>query len=93
MARILLKGHILVEEKDLAAVLQELRRHIELTRQEEGCLVFDVMQNSDNKNIFNVYEEFIDSAAFTLHQQRVANSAWGKVTRNVERHYQVTEVD
>lgn len=77
--------------QDLSAVQAELPTHIELTRQEEGCLVFQVTQDLENNNVFNVYEEFVDSVAYEAHQARVKKSNWGKVAVNVERHYEVSE--
>lgn len=91
MSKIILQGHIIVPGADLASVQLELPTHIELTRQEAGCLVFQVTQDSENKNVFNVYEEFIDRDAFEAHQERVKESCWGQVAANVERHYQVCE--
>ncbi|BEU05319.1 hypothetical protein OAG1_41190 [Agarivorans sp. OAG1] len=40
---------------------------------------------------FGVFEEFRDKSAFEHHQARVKASHWGKVTVNVERHYQMVE--
>ena len=91
MARIILEGHIVVPDVDLAAVLLELPNHIRLTLEEAGCLRFEVTQKPDNKNVFCVSEEFVDRAAFEAHQRRVQSSEWGRVTSSVERHYQVTE--
>jgi len=89
LSKIILIGHIVVSDIDLVAVKEALTSHIELTRQELGCLVFDVSQDETNKNQFNVYEEFIDRNAFEAHQQRVANSDWALVSKNVERHYRI----
>ena len=58
MAKVILKGHIIVPDSDISAVKMELINHIELTRQEIGCFVFKVSQNTENLNRFNVYEEF-----------------------------------
>jgi quinol monooxygenase YgiN len=91
MSTLILKGHIVVSDTDLAKVVAELPTHIELTRDEDGCLCFEVTQSSDTPNIFYVYEEFTDRVAFDSHQQRVKSSAWGKAAANVQRHYQVTE--
>jgi len=91
VSKIILDGHIVVSDADLASVKAELSRHIELTQKEKGCLVFRVSQDSESKNIFNVYEEFVNRDAFEKHQQRVKNSQWGKITKNVERHYQISE--
>lgn len=92
MTRIVLSGYIIVPESDLAAVQQELPRHIELTRQEPGCLVFQVAQDTQNPARFDVREEFVDQKSFAEHQARVGTSRWGSVAANVTRHYQVTEV-
>lgn len=91
MLKVALQGHIIVSENNLSAVQAELPEHIELTRKEEGCLVFEVTQDKVNKNIFNVYEEFIDRTSFEKHQSRVTSSRWGQVTKSVERHYQIFE--
>ena len=62
---------------------------IALSKKEPGCLVFNVKQDKKNPQRFTVYEEFVDEQAFKLHQQRVARSDWGQVTKNVKRHYQI----
>jgi len=80
-----------VPSADLESVECELTNHIQLTRAEDGCVIFEVTQDSDNKHRSNVYEEFVDKPSFESHQQRVGQSAWGKITVNVERHYQITE--
>lgn len=90
MSKVVLKGYILVPNIDLEILKQELVTHIELTRQELGCLVFDISQDKSNASKFIVYEEFVDKYAFDKHQQRVKDSKWGNVTKSVERHYQVT---
>lgn len=91
LSKIILKGHIVVPEQDLASVRDELPNHIELTRRESGCLVFEVNQDLSNERIFRVYEEFVDQASFDSHQDRVKASRWGSVTVNVERHYGISE--
>ncbi len=90
MANIILSGFILVPEADLDIVTLALLEHTRLTRQEPGCICFEVKPNQDNPLRFDVYEEFVDQAAFDLHQQRVKASHWGTVTVNVSRHYQIT---
>lgn len=77
----------------LSMVKDELAIHIKLTRKEVGCLVFDVIQDKDNIHKFTVYEEFTNRISFAAHQDRVRKSMWGKVTAEVERHYQITGVE
>jgi len=91
MSKVILTGFILVPAEDLPAIKKELINHKQLTLQEEGCLIFDVVQCQSNPSRFNVYEEFVDKSAFEAHQKRVKSSYWGEVTVNVERHYELIE--
>lgn len=89
MVKVILEGYIDVLESDLDSINLELVTHIELTRAEEGCLVFQVEQDKENNNRFNVYEEFVSKEAFEKHQERVKKSRWGSVTKNVQRNYNI----
>lgn len=91
MAQVTLKGFIEVPASELDAVKTELANHIRLTLKEPGCMTFRVNQNDHNPLRFDVFEEFIDKAAFEHHQQRVKASHWGKLTANVVRHYEIFE--
>jgi quinol monooxygenase YgiN len=90
--KIILEGYILVPPVDLEVVSSELPVHIELTKKEEGCLVFEVSQDQGNLLKFHVYEEFTSQAAFEDHQARVKASRWGAITKNVERNYEITSL-
>ncbi len=87
--KVILKGHISVADEDLVHIKQALAQHISLTRAEVGCLVFEVQQDDADANRFNVYEEFSSQSAFAEHQNRVSQSYWGEITKNVSRHYQI----
>ena len=89
MSKITLKGFITATEDGMDGVLNELPNHIELTRKEIGCLVFDVTQDESDKSRFNVYEEFKNKESFEQHQNRVRTSIWGNITKNVERNYSI----
>jgi quinol monooxygenase YgiN len=91
LSKVILEGYVLVTDSDLATVKRELANHIQLTRQEEGCLVFEVTQDNENINRFNVYEEFTSQNAFILHQQRINTSEWGKVSLRLEKHYKTDD--
>lgn len=90
MTEVILQGYILVPAEDLKLVLLELPRHIELTRQEAGCIVFQVERDPEDHHRFNVYEKFSNQQAFEAHQARVKQSHWGMITKNVERHYKIS---
>lgn len=91
MPKVILTGRIIVPDSDLDSVIAALPTHINLSRNEKGCLKFEVIQSAEDKNIFNVYEEFVDKASFQCHQKRVRDSAWGRISANAERHYEVRE--
>ncbi len=91
LAKTILSGHIVVPAKDLSGVLAALPTHIELTRKEPGCLEFRVERDGQRADIFHVYEEFVDCAAFEAHQARIAGTAWQEASAHVERHYTVRE--
>jgi autoinducer 2-degrading protein len=93
LSKVILKGHIIVPTADLPAVKNELTTHMALTKKENGCLVFEVSQDAENINRFNVYEEFTNRESFSNHQIRVGKSKWGAVTVNVERHYEITDIE
>lgn len=93
MPKVILSGHIVVPASDLNLVQQELTVHIELTRQEPGCLIFDISQDVDNPHLFRVYEEFVHRSAFEAHQARVKESDWGRITADAQRHYKIREDD
>ena len=83
MKRVILRGHICVQGEQLGAVKRALEEHTRLTREEPGCIVFEVTQLTDDPLIFDVYEEFTNEAAFELHQNSVASSAWSEGTKDV----------
>ncbi len=87
MSKVILEGYVLASDFDLASVKRELSNHIKLTRQEEGCLVFEVSQDNENKNRFNVYEEFTSQETFKAHQLRLINTEWSKISEKLEKHY------
>ncbi len=91
MGKVTLKGYIVVPEDDLVTVRAALPEHIRLTRQERGCLVFDVDEVSEQPGRFEVYEVFQTMTDFESHQARVKSSDWGAVTKNVQRHYTIDE--
>ena len=87
--KVVLTGYIKVPVSELESVKQHLNSHVASTRDEPGCIEFDVEQREENPCIFDVYEEFEDSNSFIAHQERTKNSVWAEVTKNVERVYRI----
>lgn len=90
--KVKLEGYIEIPVEDLELVIKELPIHTELTRKEEGCIVFEVTQDPNRNNRFNVYEVFDSQTSFSYHQERVKNSKWGEITKNAARHYKINQI-
>ena len=75
MGKVKLSGYIVVPKDDLDLVLSELPNHIDLTRQEVGCISFDVRQSHSEPCRFDVDEEFRSREAFE-HRKRSANDVY-----------------
>ena len=89
MSKVILKGFIQIPKLELDVVKEQLELHIQLTREESGCLVFEVVQDGLDGCLFQVYEEFDSEESFSFHQERVKNSVWGEVSCNVNREYEI----
>ena len=77
MTEVRLSGQLLCTSRDeIDAVVRHLPEHLDLTRAEDGCLVFDVTA-TDDPFVWDVDELFRDGDAFRAHQARVTESEWG----------------
>lgn len=91
MPHVRLSGQLICTgDQETAIVAQHLPLHQHLTRAEPGCLTFEVQQ-TDDPHVWQVDEEFADDAAFAAHQERAANSEWGRATAGIERRYRFEE--
>ena len=91
--QIVVKGYIDIPLDELEAVVGALEIHKKLTRAEPGCLKFNVRPDRELLGRFIVYEKFASQEAFDTHQTRVKQSEWGRISVNVERHYEITELE
>lgn len=82
-----LEGHIDVPADRVVKVSEALKEHIRLTREEEGCVFFNVDACSDIEGRFLVSEAFKDEAAFNAHQVKAGNSTWAEASKGVPRDY------
>ena len=74
-------------EADLVA--QHLPEHARLTREEPGCLSFNVLPTGDPL-VWHVDEAFTNRDAFEAHQTRTRASAWHKATAHLKRDYRTS---
>lgn len=92
MSKVKLTGFLICRSLEEADRVSEiLPEHIDLTRKEPGCELFEVMRSMSDPVRFAVREIFTDRAAFDAHQARAAASDWAKATRNIPRDYDIVE--
>jgi quinol monooxygenase YgiN len=92
MPRITLTGFLIcrsLEEADRVSTL--LPDHIRLTREETGCISFEVWRSMADPVRFAVREIFRDRAAFDAHHERMKTSDWWLRTKDIPRDYRITE--
>ena len=84
-----LEGRIDVPAYRVEQVSEALKDHIKLTREEKGCIFFNVDACPEVKGRFLVSEAFVDEAAFQFHQKRAGASPWAEESKDVPRDYEV----
>ncbi|MGB3730793.1 DUF2809 domain-containing protein [Microbacterium sp.] len=90
MTRVSLSGSLICADPAQAALVERLLpAHVARTREEPGCLTFEVRRTEDPL-VWRVSELFEDHVAFDAHQARVADSEWGRETVGIRRDYVVT---
>ena len=65
-----------VKPEKLEAFLELVNIDAVGTRQEPGCVRFDVLRLNDSKTKFALYEVYKDDAAFKAHQQTPHYAQW-----------------
>ncbi|WP_166984212.1 putative quinol monooxygenase [Paramicrobacterium fandaimingii] len=90
MSCVELRGRLVCANRAEAATIERhLTRHIELTREEPGCLLFEVRPTGDPL-VWSVAEKFAGQESFAAHQTRLADSEWGRATAGIKREYTVS---
>jgi len=77
--------------EETALVRRYLPEHIRLTKEESGCLCFEVKETADPL-IWSVEELFTSQQTFDKHQSRTKASAWGRETAAIAREYAIAEI-
>lgn len=85
-----LTGTITAPPEAQEAVAAALPLHITLTRQEPGCLQFEVTPDPEVAGRYQVFERFAKEADFNHHQARAGASDWAKASATCARDYVVT---
>jgi quinol monooxygenase YgiN len=91
MGKLTLLGYILAPAAELPAVRAGLADHIAATRAEPGCISFEMSEDPNQPGRFNLEEVFADRDALDEHRARMQASPWAEASKNIERHYEITE--
>ncbi|MBV8074445.1 MAG: antibiotic biosynthesis monooxygenase [Candidatus Eremiobacteraeota bacterium] len=59
----------MVNDGAMDAYLDAIRENARASRQEAGCLRFDVLRVEDSSNTVMLYEIYVDEAAFQAHRE------------------------
>ena len=62
-------ARIVARPESIDHVKSVLSRAVAPTRQEHGCIVYDLMQNTADSADFTFYEEWTDTAALDAHSK------------------------
>ncbi|GAA3877240.1 putative quinol monooxygenase [Celeribacter arenosi] len=90
--RVSLTGQFKCPPAEVPFIRKALERHIVLTRQEPGCLHFDVSEDAETVGLFHVTELFVDGAAFEHHGTRTRESQWWKASGHLPRAFTVKQL-
>lgn len=91
--QIVLTGYIDIPLEEIDLVAAALEVHKKLTRAEPGCLKFNVRPDKELLGRYSIYEKFASQDAFDAHLARVQASDWGRISINVEHHFEIKEVE
>lgn len=88
-----LTGRLVCKSAEEVDVVREyLPEHKALTKEETGCVSFEVTETADPL-IWKVEELFTNQATFDAHQTRTRASVWGRETSAIAREYEISEVE
>ncbi|MBC6411704.1 MAG: antibiotic biosynthesis monooxygenase, partial [Hyphomonadaceae bacterium] len=84
---VILAGHVTAPETDVSAILAEMQNHIDLTHAESGCIRFDLWQDQNIPARLNIIGIFENPKAAEFHRNRMKDTKWKTVTKNIMRDY------
>ena len=88
--RVHLNGYLDVPADRWDTVSTALPDHVALTRNEPGCIKFNVIPCREVELRLLVDETFQDQASFDAHQARTKDSPWAEITAGIPREYTIT---
>ncbi|MEN1729732.1 MAG: putative quinol monooxygenase [Pseudomonadota bacterium] len=92
MAYLTITGNILAKSAHLDTVKSELRKLVSMTRQEQGCIQYDLHQDNDNPNYFMFYENWETRELWQAHMENSHIQAYLKATEGMIEKFWLHEL-
>ncbi|MDV7141663.1 antibiotic biosynthesis monooxygenase [Tropicimonas sp. TH_r6] len=84
-------GYLDAPEERADEIATAFEDHARLSRQEPGCELFEVNQDSAIVGRFHINERYTDADALEAHKDRMASSDWARVSAGLTRNIDVRE--
>lgn len=85
---------VTAKENETEAVKSALKSVVAPTRNEEGCVLYDLHQDIENKNIFFFYEEWDSVVHLENHRMSAHMVHLGETIKDLlEKHMEVNMMD
>ncbi len=83
---------ILAKESHRDLVKKELVKLIAITREEEGCINYDLHQDNENHNLFLFYENWSSRELWQQHMSNTHLQAYMKATNGAVEEFTLNEM-
>lgn len=92
MKKLTIVAKIEAKESSIELVKAELLKLIEPTRNEEGCLQYDLHQDNDNPAVFVFYENWENRELWQKHMNNARLAAYIEATEGAVESFSVNEM-
>ena len=85
-------ARFLVKPEKLELVLSEIPKMIKATREEEGCIDYDLHQDNENPNLFLFYENWTTRELWQKHMNSDHVNAYRAATQGAIEEFTLNEM-
>ncbi len=90
--KLIIVAKIVAKDNKLDLVKAEISKLIDVTREEEGCITYDLHQDNENPNFFLVYEIWENEILWKKHAENPNLSAFTKATEGAVAEFTVNQM-
>jgi len=92
MARLTIVANIMAKPNQIEVVKTELRKLIDVTRAEEGCINYDLHQDNENPAHFMFYENWVSRELWQAHMSNKHFDDYSKATEGAIEKFTLNEM-